>query len=102
VVFYRLFDTVTEAKEDVSNGQPISDPCPPLDQPVDIVCWYAVGPDKGLARFGYTVKGALRYYISRWVSNAEPQLRGWMSTETAEPQDWQTLQANWKQLVTAK
>jgi hypothetical protein len=109
VVFYRLFDTVTEAKEEVSNGQPvesISHPCPPRDPPAvvntSVVCWYAVGTDKGLAMFGNTAKGTQSYFISRWVPNAEPLLRGEMSTKSAELQDWITLRANWTWLVKAR
>jgi hypothetical protein len=109
VVFYRLFDTVTEAKEEVSIGQPIepiSHPCPPRDPPAvvntSVVCWYAVGTDKGLAMFGYIGKGTQSYFISRWVPNAEPLLRGEMSTKNAELQDWTTLRANWTRLVKAR
>ena len=106
MVLYKLFDTAAEAKENVSNGQPIEpdgDPCPPQTQPtVDIVCWYTVESHKGLAMFSHTEKDNLSFFISRWVSNAEPRLRGEMSTETAEPQDWTTLKANWTRLVTAK
>jgi hypothetical protein len=107
VVFYGLFDTVTEAKEAVSNGQqiePDGHPCPPPAPPpvnTSVVCQYAVGPEKGLAIFSYTAKGAHRYYISRWVSDAEPLLRGEMSTENANPLDWTTLEANWTRLVKA-
>jgi hypothetical protein len=107
VVFYSLFDTVTAAKEGVSNGQPIKPDgyrCPPDDPPpinTSVVCQYAIGPENGLAMFSYTTKGTQSYYISRWVPDAEPLLRGEMSTKTANPQDWTTLVANWKELVKA-
>jgi hypothetical protein len=109
VVLYRLFDTATEAKEEVSNGQPIepvSHPCPPRDPPAvvntSVVCWYAVGTEKGLAMFSYIAKGIQNYFLSRWVSNAEPLLRGEMSTKNADVQDWATLRANWTRLVKAR
>jgi hypothetical protein len=104
VVFFRLFDTVAEANADVINGYgiaPDSDPCPPSDLSVNasVVCRYAVGPEKGLAMFGYTAKDAHRYYVSRWVPAAEPRLRGQMSTQNANPEDWTTLEANWTRLA---
>ena len=108
VVFYRLFDTVTEAKEDVSNGQqiePDSHTCPPSAPPpvnTPVVCRYAVGPEKGLAMFSYAARDARRTYISRWVTDAEPLLRGEMSTKNANPLDWTTLEANWTRLVKAR
>ena len=45
--------------------------------------------------FSYTAKDVNRYYISRWVPDEEPRLRGEMSTENANPLDWTTLKANW-------
>jgi hypothetical protein len=104
VVFFHLFDTAAEAKAAVSNGQdiaPDSDPCPPSAPPANtsVVCRYAVGPETGVAMFGYTAKDVHRYYISRWVPDAEPQLRGEMSTKNANPLDWTTLKANWTQLA---
>jgi hypothetical protein len=107
VVFYRLFDTVTKAKEDVINRQQIEPAgyrCPPAAPPpvnTTVVCHYATGPDKGLAMFSYTTKGTQRYYISRWVPDAEPLLQGEMSTKTANPQDWTALVDNWEKLVKA-
>ncbi|MEV0803214.1 toll/interleukin-1 receptor domain-containing protein [Kribbella sp. NPDC050281] len=108
VVFYVLFDTVTEAKEFVRNEQqiqPDSQPCPPHAPPpvnTSVVCQYAVGPDKGLAMFSYTAKGTHDYYLSRWVSDAEPLLLGEMSTENANPLDWTTFESNWTWLVKAR
>jgi hypothetical protein len=104
VVFFRLFDTAAEAKADVVNGYQIaseSRPCPPSDLSVNtsVVCRYAVGPEKGLAMFGYTAKGDHRYYVSRWVPAAEPRLRGQMSTKNANPVDWTALEANWTRLA---
>jgi TIR domain len=108
VVFYRLFDTVTEAKENVSDGhqvEPDSNPCPPPTPPpvnTSVVCRYAVGPETGLAMFSYTAKDAHRIYISRWVPDAEPRLRGEMSTENANQTDWETLEKNLTELVKAR
>ena len=103
VVFFRLFDTAEEAKAGVTSGYniaPDGEPCPPAAPPVDtVVCRYAVGPDKGLAMFGYTAKGARRFYVCRWVPETEPLLRGEMSTENANPQDWTNLKANWTRLA---
>jgi TIR domain len=105
VVFFRLFDTASQAQADVVNGYQIasdSDPCPPSAPPVNTsVCRYVVEPEneKGLAMFSYTAKDANRYYVSRWVSNAEPLLRGEMSTKSASPLDWTTLEANWTRLA---
>ncbi len=108
VVLYKLHSTVTKAQEDVRNGEPVEplgNPCPPLIRPTAVapyvVCRYAVGPDKGLAMFGYVEKGTHRYYIFRWVADGEPRLRGEMSTAHAEQQDWTTLQADWTRLVKA-
>ena len=105
VVFYRLFDTVTEAKENVTDGQqvePNSNPCPPPTPPpvnTSVVCRYAVGPERGLAMFSYTAKDAHRIYIARWVPDAEPRLRGEMSTENASQMDWETLEENLAEAV---
>ena len=49
--------------------------------------------------FSYTAKDPQRYYLSRWVPDAEPLLRGEMSTKNANPLDWTTLEANWTQLA---
>jgi hypothetical protein len=108
VVFYNLFDTVTRAKEEVSNGQQIEPDgyrCPPDAPPpanTSVVCQYAFGPEKVLAMFSYLTKGTHAYYLARWVPDAEPRLRGEMSTKTANPQDWTTLVTNWKGLVSAR
>jgi hypothetical protein len=104
VVFFRLFDTVAEANEDVINGHEIATdgyPCPPSAPSVNtsVVCRYAVGPEKGVAMFSYTAKDPHRYYLSRWVPDAEPLLRGEMSTNNANPLDWTTLEANWTRLA---
>ena len=114
MVFFRLFDTVAEANANVINGRPIapnSDPCPPsapgagggpsdqLSVNGPVVCRYAVGPEKGLAMFSYTAKGAHRSYIARWVPDAEPLLRGEMSSENATPLDWTTLKTDWTRLA---
>ena len=107
VVFFRLFDTPEEAKASVTSGGPRpsdSGPCPPsapsVDSPV-IVCRYAVGPDneKGLATFSYIAKDTRRYYLSRWVPDADQQLRSEMSTSNASPLDWTTLTTNWSSLA---
>jgi len=108
VVFYRLYPTVREAEEDVSDGESIEQidgHCPPFVRPTadnrSDLCWYTVGSEKGLARFGYTAEGDQTFYSSRWVPDGEP-LRGEMSTTDAALQDWTTLQANWSQLVSAR
>jgi hypothetical protein len=49
--------------------------------------------------FSYTAKDAHRYYVSRWVPDAEPLLRGEMSSENANPLDWTTLKTNWTRLA---
>jgi hypothetical protein len=108
VVFYHLFPTVAEAQEAVSNGQriePISSDCPPREAPTvntSIVCRYAIGPDKGLTMFSHTEKAPQSILLSRWVADAQPRLRGEMSTANAEPQDWETLTANWTRLATGR
>jgi hypothetical protein len=103
VVFFALFDTAADAQANVRNGYPIapsSDPCPPSDPPINTsVCRYAVGNENGLVMFGYTTKGASAFYVSRWVSNAEPLLRGEMTSKHASPSDWTTLEANWTGLA---
>jgi hypothetical protein len=104
VVFYRLFDTAVEADANVVDENamaPAGDSCPPSAPSVDmsVVCRYAVGPEKGVVMFSYTVKPPHNFYISRWIADAEPLLRGEMSTANANPQDWTTLQANWTRLA---
>jgi hypothetical protein len=104
VVFFRLFDTAAEAETAVTNGAdipPAGPPCPPPAPAAntDVVCRYAVGSENGIAMFGYTAKDQHRIFISRWVSEAEPLLRGEMSTKTAEPADWTTLEEDWTWLA---
>ena len=104
VVFFRLFDTAAAAEADVVNGYPMASdgsPCPPSDLSVNapVVCRYAVGSGKGVAMFAHTVKDTHSIYASRWVSEAEPLLRGEMSTEGADPLNWTTLEANWNRLA---
>jgi len=104
VVFFRLFDTAAEAETAVTNGAdipPAGPPCPPPAPAAntDVVCRYAVGSENGIAMFGYTAKDQHRIFISRWVSEAEPLLRGEMSTKTAEPADWTTLVEDWTWLA---
>jgi hypothetical protein len=105
VVFFRLFDTAGEAQADVLTGYQVpqgNEPCPPPAPPANTsVCRYAVEPEneKGLAMFGYTAKGTNMYYVSRWVADAEPLLRGEMSTKSATALDWANLKENWTQLA---
>jgi Caspase domain len=104
IVFFRLFGTVDEAYADVVNGYetaPDGDPCPPSPPSAGapVVCRYAVGAEKGVAMFSYTVKDPERFYLSRWSPDAMPLLRGEMSTAHADPQDWATLEANWTRLA---
>jgi hypothetical protein len=103
-VFFRLFDTAAAAEADVVNGYQMAadgSPCPPSALSVNspVVCRYAVGSGKGEAMFAHTAKDTHSYYVSRWVSEAEPLLRGEMSTEGADPSEWTTLQANWTRLA---
>jgi hypothetical protein len=105
-VFFRLFDSDEEAKASVTSGAPISSdsgPCPPsaLSVNIPVICRYAVGPEKksGVAMFSYTAKDTHRYYITRWVPDADPLLRGEMSSDNATPLDWTTLEANWTWLA---
>jgi hypothetical protein len=115
VVLFRLFDTAAEANAAVVGGRPMApagDPCPPapgaatgdqsggtlsVNEPV--VCRYAVGPEKGTALFSHTEKDTIHSYLTRWVADAEPLLRGEMATHTANPADWTTLTTNWTQLA---
>jgi hypothetical protein len=104
VVFFRLFDTAAEAEADVTNGAAnvlAGQPCPPSAPSANtsVVCRYAVGSQKGTAMFGYTAKDDRRFFVSRWVPETEPLLRGEMSTETAEPLDWTTLVEDWTALA---
>jgi hypothetical protein len=52
--------------------------------------------------FSYVVKDPHRFYLCRWVSDEDPLLRGEMSTSSADPQDWTTLEANWTRVVGAR
>jgi hypothetical protein len=104
VVFFRLFDSAAEAKADVTNGAQIASadqPCPPSALPANtsVVCRYGVGPETGIAMFGYTAKDDRRFFVARWVADAEPLLRGEMSTERADPVDWTALKDNWNHLA---
>jgi len=103
VVFYRLFDTAKDAQANVTNGREIApdNSCLASAPPVNtsLVCRYAVGPETGLAMFSYTAKDTRSYYESRWVPDAEPLLRGEMTTTNANPTDWTTLETNWNQLA---
>ena len=105
VVFYRLFDTATEAHEDVVNGDespPNGTPCPPSDAPgaeTPVVCSYEVDAETGVAAFSHTVKDPLRIYEVRWIPEAHPRLRGQMSTKNDTGQDWERLRSNWTRLA---
>lgn len=104
LVLFQVFDTPEEAHADVVNGnEPAPDgrPCPPDVPPSEtaVVCRYSVGSENGVAMFGHTVKAPERFYLSRWTSDAEPRLRGEMSTSDANPEDWATLQADWRRLA---
>jgi len=104
VVFFRLFDTAAAAEADVVNGYRMASdgsPCPPsaLSVNAPVVCRYSVGSGTGVAMFAHTAKDTHSYYVSRWVSGAEPLLRAQMSTEGADPVDWRTLEANWNRLA---
>jgi caspase domain-containing protein len=107
LVLFRLFHTADEARTDVVNGnEPSADgaPCPPSVPPSEtgVICHYSVGSATGTAMFGRTTKATQRFYLSRWTSDAEPLLRGEMSTSDANPQDWATLQADWTQLASMR
>jgi tetratricopeptide (TPR) repeat protein len=103
VVFYRLFDTPTEARADVVNGNelaPNGTPCPPPSAPpaeTPVVCSYEAGAETGVAAFSQTVKSPERFYGVRWSPDAHPRLRGAMTTTTA--QDWESLRSNWTRLA---
>jgi hypothetical protein len=103
VVFYRLFETATEARADVVNARelaPHGTPCPPSSAPpaeTPVVCRYDAGAETGVAAFSQTVQPPVRLYGVRWVPNAHPRLRGDMTTTTA--QDWESLRSNWKRLA---
>ena len=104
VVFYSLFDTTAEADADVVDENamiPSGDPCPPYSPSAEtpIVCRYSVGAETGVVMFSYTAKPPHYFYLCRWIADAEPLLRGEMSTMNADPQDWTNLQADWTRLA---
>jgi tetratricopeptide (TPR) repeat protein len=105
IVFYRLFDTPTDAKADVVGGKeqaPDGTPCPPSAAPAageSVVCPYEVGAETGIAAFSHTVKDTYRFYEVRWVPEAHPKLRGEMTTMNTNAQDWEALQSNWTRLA---
>jgi tetratricopeptide (TPR) repeat protein len=104
VVFYRLFDTATEAHEDVVNRNepaPNDTPCPPYAPAAEstVVCRYVVGAETGVAAFSHTVKAPQRFYEVRWIPDAHPLLRGFMSTANTTAQDWENLRSNWTRLA---
>ena len=104
VVFFRMFDTAAQADADVvGRNEVVTDgsPCPPSapSAGASVTCRYTVGGQSGVATFGYTAKGSIHSFWCRWIGDAEPSLRGEMSTANVNPQDWATLQANWNQLA---
>jgi WD40 repeat protein len=104
IVSYQLFDTATEAHEDVANRKepaPRGTPCPPPSAPpadTSVVCNYAVGAKTGVAEFTQTVNPQRLYEVS-WSPDAHPRLSGFMSTEDAPAQDWESLRYNWARLA---
>jgi tetratricopeptide (TPR) repeat protein len=105
VVFFRLFDTPTDANADVVGGKeqaPNGTACPPSAAPApgdSVVCPYTVGAETGIAAFTHTVKDTHRFYEVRWIPEAHPRLRGEMTTANTNAQDWETLQSNWTRLA---
>ncbi|HKN45180.1 MAG TPA: hypothetical protein VJW23_14805, partial [Propionibacteriaceae bacterium] len=105
VVFYRLFDTATEARADVVNGKelaPDGTPCPPSSAPpaeTPVVCSYEAGAETGVAAFSQTVQPPLGFYDVRWSPAAHSRLRGAMATENTTAQDWERLRSNWTRLA---
>lgn len=104
-VFYRLFDTATQANADVVEGKeqaPSGTPCPPSAAPTagnSVVCPYTIGAETGMAAFTHTVKDTHRFYEVRWIPAAHPRLRGEMTTANTTAQDWESLQSNWTRLA---
>ena len=102
-VFFRLFDTAAEARTDVVKGnEPSGTPCPPSAAPAagkSVVCGYTVGAETGTAAFSHTVKDTQRFYEVRWNPEAQPRLRGQISTENITPQDWKSLLSTWTRLA---
>jgi hypothetical protein len=105
VVFFNLFDTDTEAREDVVKGKepaPYGTPCPPSAAPAaetPVVCRYEVDAETGVAEFSQIVQDPRRFYQVRWNPNAHPRLTGWMATKGDSAQEWASLQSNWKRLA---
>jgi hypothetical protein len=104
IVFFRLFDSVTEVRADVMKGnEPAPDvtPCPPSAPAAEtsVVCRYAIGAETGVAAFSHIMKDPQRFYECRWSPDAHPLLRGVMSTADTTPQDWESLQSNWTRLA---
>ena len=104
VVFFNLFATDTEAREDVVKGKPApyGTPCPPSAAPAaetPVVCRYEVDAETGVAEFSQIVQDPRRFYQVRWNPNAHPRLTGWMATKGDSAQEWASLQSNWKRLA---
>jgi hypothetical protein len=105
VVFYRLFETATEARADVVNARelaPDGTPCPPSSAPpaeTPVVCSYEAGAETGVAAFSQTVKPPERFYGVRWNPAAHPKLSGAITTKNSTAQDWENLRSNWTQLA---
>jgi hypothetical protein len=103
IVLYRLFNTATEARADVVNGNelaPNGTPCPPAAPPAEtVVCSYVAGAETGVAAFSQTVKPPERFYGVRWNPDAHPQLSGAMTTANTTAQDWENLRSNWTRLA---
>lgn len=105
VVFYRLFETATEARADVVNARelaPDGTPCPPSSAPpaeTPVVCSYEAGAETGVAAFSQTVKPPERFYGVRWNPAAHPKLSGAITTKNSTAQDWENLRSNWTRLA---
>jgi hypothetical protein len=101
VVLYQLFDTAAEARADVVNGNKPAPNCPtsaPAPEST-IVCRYAVGAETGVAAFSHTVLQSRGVYEVRWTPDANPRLRGVITTTNTTAQDWEILQSNWTRLA---
>jgi tetratricopeptide (TPR) repeat protein len=104
VVFYRLFDTASEARAYVVNGgelAPDGTPCPPSSAPpaeTPVVCSYEAGAETGVAAFSQTVKAPLGFYDVRWNPGAHSRLLGVMTTKNTA-QGWERLRSNWTRLA---
>ena len=103
-VFYRLFDTATQANADVVEGKeqaPSGTPCPPSAAPTagnPGRLPYTIGAETGMAAFTHTVKDTHRFYEVAGFA-AHPRLRGEMMTANTTAQDWESLQSNWTRLA---